>query len=143
MCSSDLIADGDSPRTRSCPSESAACRRNAFVVSGDTVLVDEVAGAYACATFVSPRAATTSGWLPAAALDIKAAPPPKLQDWAGKWKRVEAEITLKVRGQEIEAEGEATWGSGDPNRVRNGAVHSGGFDGKARPKGNMLAFGNG
>ena len=138
-----VASAGDGANTKACPSTNAVCRRNGFVVPGDGVLVDRVEGAYACATFVSPRGVATGGWLPAAALDLKPAPAPKPVDWAGSWKRVEADIVLRVAGADIVAKGDATYGSLDPQRVKRGGVNIGEFAGRARPRGNMLATGEG
>lgn len=141
----NFIASRDeNARTRECPSASTICKRNVFVVPGDRVLVDETEGDYSCASFVSARGSETSGWLPKAALDMPANPaPPALADWTGKWKRVEASIEIKLRGPDLEASGDATWGAGDPRRVRSGGVNIGEFSGKSRPSGNRLAFGEG
>lgn len=135
---------GETPATKSCPSAAPACRRAAFVVPGDTVLVDGIEGAYACATFVSPRGAETSGWLPASALEFRpAAASTAVADWTGEWRRIEATIKLKPAGDSVEADGEASWGSLDPQRVARGGVNTGEFGGSSRPRGNMLAFGEG
>ncbi len=135
---------GDTEKTRDCPSAAAPCRERAFLVPGDEVLVDEVEGDFACVSFVSNRVAETGGWIPRDAIEtLPVQPVPRPQDWPGTWKRIEATIKLKLRDGKVEAEGEAVWGSRDPVRVRNGAVHSGGFDGTAAPEGNRLAFGEG
>ena len=138
-----VASAGDGKNTQSCPSANAMCKRNGFVVPGDAVLVDRVEGAYACATFVSPRGVATGGWLPAAALDIKPVPAPRIGDWAGAWKRVEADIVLRVAGAEVAAKGDATYGALSPERVKRGGVNIGEFSGKARPRGAMLAIGEG
>lgn len=135
---------GETPKTRSCPSASADCRRAAFLLPGDNVLVDEIEGGFACATFVSARGVETSGWLPASGLEFRpslAATAPG--DWVGEWRRVEATIKLKAAGNLLEADGEATWGSLDPQRVARGAVNMGEFSGSSRLRGNILAFGDG
>ena len=140
----NFIANGDeNARTRDCPSANAVCKRNGFVVAGDTVLVDEIEGAYACVTYVSARGTQTSGWLPKTSLDIAKPVAPGLADWAGKWQRVEANIEIKVRGAELEAGGDATYGAFNPERVRSGGVNLGEFGGKAKPRGNVLAIGEG
>jgi hypothetical protein len=139
-----IANSGETPKTKSCPSASVDCRRAAFLLPGDNVLVDEIEGGFACATFVSTRGVETSGWLPASALEFRpalAATAPG--DWAGEWRRVEATIKLKAAGNQLEADGEATWGSLDPQRVARGGVNMGEFSGSSRLRGNMLAFGEG
>jgi hypothetical protein len=37
--------------------------------------------------------------------------------------------------------GSATWGSGDPQHVKRGAVHTGELEGAVRPRGRVLAIG--
>ncbi len=140
----NFVAD-QSDKQRSCPSASAACQLRAFVVAGDLVLVENGGDdPFVCATFVNAKGNDTSGFLPRASLSPEAsAANPKPTDWAGSWQRVEAEIKLKARGATVEANGEATWGSGDPDRVKRGGVHIGDFDGTAKPVGRLLAFGDG
>jgi hypothetical protein len=134
---------GDTAKTAECPSMSAHCQNRAFLVPGDQVLVDEIEGDFACVSFVSARGSETGGWVPKDA--VEAAPPasPRLQDWAGAWTRTEASIKLELKSGKIDAAGDASWGSRDPVRVRNGAVHIGGFAGSAVPQGNRLAYGEG
>lgn len=128
----------------SCPSMARTCQQGAFVVPGDLVIAGERRGGFVCAAYVSAKAEETVGWLPTDWLAMEpSGPAPAPATWRGAWKRVEAEITLKLKGNAVEADGVATWGAGDPNRVRNGAVHSGSFDGAARPSGNELRFGEG
>lgn len=134
---------GDTARTSECPSSAPACRNRAFLVQGDTVLVDEFEGDFACASYVSARAVETGGWLPKTALEILPTPAPALSDWAGTWRRVEATIQLVVKDGALAAEGEATWGANDPARVRSGAVNIGEFVGVTQPAGHVAAFGAG
>lgn len=131
-------------KNNQCPSANSACRKNTFVVPGDEVVVTRTEGPYACASYRSPRGSATDGWLPLAALDLAPVPPsPKPSDWAGKWMRFEASLQLKPKGAEIEVNGDATWGAGDPERVRRGGVNIGEISGRARPRGNVLAVGDG
>ena len=135
--------DNAKPGAPRCPSRDASCARRAFVVAGDRVLVTGE-GEFLCASYKSPKGAETDGWLPDGALEIMATADTKLADWRGAWKRdVEGKISLKPAGAEIDISGEALWGSGDPERVRMGGVHSGELSGKARPVGNVLALGDG
>lgn len=126
-----------------CPSANAACKTSSYVLPGDLLLVEDAPGDYACATFQTPKGGGHGGWLPKARLEMKTPPQPKLIDWAGKWKRAEAEIELKVKGDKIESDGEATWGAGDARRVKMGGVHVGNFDGSSAPRGATLAVGDG
>ena len=139
-----ISSPGDTEKSKDCPADKTECRRRAFVTSGDVVLVEKLTGGYACVSYVSQRAVETGGWLPAPALELTAAPDtPKPGDWTGQWKRVEAAIKLRVSGDSIVAQGDATYGASDPGRVQRGAVNIGEFSGSSRPRGNMLAFGGG
>jgi hypothetical protein len=131
-----------SERTPACPSAERSCRLKAFLVPGNDVLVIARDGPYVCAAFKSPQGVQTSGWLPKAALAIVAPKPISAQTWDGKWRRDgEAEIVLKSRGDEVEISGQATWGGGDPERVRRGAVHTGELEGSGKPRDQVLAIG--
>jgi len=131
-----------------CPSAAPACRERGFVLPGDAVIVVGTGSGYACAIFASPapRAATTSGWLPEAALATPAvvsdATPLATPDWRGDWRSgAERRIRIDATPQGgIALAGEATFGAGDPDRVRRGAVNTGDFDATATPLGDQLAF---
>ncbi len=133
---------GPGKRTPACPSAERACRRKAFLVRGDEVLVDEADTPYLCATFKSPAGIETSGWLPRAALETvppKAAP---ARQWEGKWERdAEAEIEIKSHADDLTVAGTATWGGHDPERVKRGGVHTGELEGGGKPRGPTLAIG--
>jgi hypothetical protein len=129
-------------QTPACPSTETICRRKAYVVPGDEVLIGTAGGPYVCAVFKSQRGAETTGWLPRLALELV---PPALapaRQWAGKWRRDQgAQIAIKSSGDDVEVSGDAIWGSHDPQRVRRGAVHVGVLEGKGRPRGQTLAIG--
>ena len=55
--------------------------------------------------------------------------------------RLEAEIVLKSGGAEVRVSGIATWGGGDPQRVKRGAVNTGELEGTFKPQGQVLAIG--
>ncbi len=129
-------------QTPNCPSAENACALKAFLVPGDEALVIGGESPYLCATFKSPRGAETSGWLPRAALSLAPPEPAPAANWAGKWRRDgEAEIVLQAHGDEVAASGEASWGGGDPERVRTGAVNTGEISGSGEPKAGVLAIG--
>ena len=138
---------GDTGKTQDCPDLSAECRRRGFVVPGDRV--ETVRGPLACVSYVNARAAESGGWLPLAALELSGQPAeaklggPALQDWAGSWKRAEASIQIRVAGAMLEADGTATYGAASPERVARGAINTGEFSGKVRPRGALAAFGEG
>ena len=115
-----------------CPSAGAACTARAFVVGGDAVVVSATGGDYACAVFTGPgpKAVSTSGFLPRAQLAAPpAGAPVKISAWAGTWRSGD-EQTIIIRGKpdgHLVIKGDATWGGGDPERVKRGAVNAGEF----------------
>ncbi|MBP0494261.1 hypothetical protein [Roseomonas indoligenes] len=131
----------DDVLARGCPNESAACRARAYLTPGDVVLTGPTQGAYTCAGFVGARGATTIGWMPSAAL----LPLPEAEqvpaDWNGQWTAPEQDIAITPGGKgALRVKGEATWGMGDPERVRRGGIHTGEVAGEARPVNGVLAF---
>ncbi len=111
----------------SCPSSTAECQNKAFLVPGDLVVIGRQLGDFVCADYLAGKGAR-SGWLPAAALEpapLSAAS----ADWSGDWKRIEAEIKIKANGAALTADGDATYGALDPDRVKRGAVNIGEFSG--------------
>src|SRR5271166_6433436 len=61
----------DDFKAESCPAAGEACRRQAYLVSGDLVLTGKTIGDFTCVSYQSPTAKKqiwTTGWLPNAAL---------------------------------------------------------------------------
>jgi hypothetical protein len=137
----NFIAGLSKPKS-ACPAAESACRLRAYVVPGDEVLVDATDGPYVCAFFKSQGGTETRGWLPRAALQIVPPEPAPARQWDGKWRRDrEAQIVITSHEDDVEVSGNAVWGSYDPQRVRRGAIHVGDLNGKARPRGQVLAIG--
>ncbi len=124
-----------------CPNASAGCQLRSFVVPGDVVLVGPRQSAFICAGFQGPRGIGTIDWLPASALSLLPAAAQQPQVWAGDWTAPEQDLKITAaRGGVLTIAGEATWGAGDPQRVKIGGVHIGQVNGTARPVGGLLAF---
>jgi hypothetical protein len=121
----DFVRNGDVDLR--CPSVEPGCRDKAFLVARDLVVIGRRLDEFVCADYWTAKSAR-SGWLPAIALS-----PAKVSvnpaDWSGDWKRVEAEIKIKNAGGKLQAEGSATYGALDPDRVKRGAVNLGEFSG--------------
>lgn len=79
----------DDFKAEGCPAATAACRRQAYLVTGDLVLVGERRGDFTCADHASPLGKGqrwTVGWLPTAALTpVEPMPAPEARDWIGTW----------------------------------------------------------
>jgi hypothetical protein len=130
------------PRKQECPSDASACKLKAYLVPGDEVLTNATDDPYVCAKFKSQSFVETIGYLPRASLELVLPDHPSIEKWNGTWRRdPEAEIVLKSTGDEVIVVGSATWGSGDPRRVKRGAVHTGELEGAFRPRGRVLAIG--
>jgi hypothetical protein len=109
-----------------CPALTAACRTKAFILSGDQVITYGRKGALTEVEYVSAKGVPTRGWVASAALSpIQTVIPA----WAGNWMRTEANIRIAPtqRPGQYLATGDATWGAGDPGRVKRGAVNIGEF----------------
>jgi hypothetical protein len=134
-----------------CPDAGAACAGSGFAVPGDPVIVVGERHAVACATFTAPppSARITSGWLPRAALVAPASSVLRAaRDWSGDWHSgPEQRIRIAgLRDGHLGLHGVATFGAGDPGRVKRGAVNTGDFAATvARPSGPIafLVGGNG
>lgn len=116
------------------------CTRKAFVVPGDDVLITSVLDASACAVYVDQKGRATAGLLPLSALDRPKKQAATGRDvLVGKWRRVEAEVTVKrEKDGSLGFEGYATYGGHDPKRVAIGAVNVGDFSFKATPATNSI-----
>ncbi|MGX9217261.1 hypothetical protein ACWV27_02440 [Massilia varians] len=68
-----------------CPSKCAACKRPAYLVPGDEVLVSKRTAGFACVWYQG-RKHESVGWIPAAKLDLlPAATLDPVRDWLGTW----------------------------------------------------------
>lgn len=119
-----------------------ACRRAAYVMPGDAVLIGDVNDATACATYVDAKGRATSGVIMGGSVEHDTAGENKrAAALVGHWVRDEAEIRIASRGQEYSVVGEATYGAKDPGRVARGAVNLGSFDFRVRPTSNRISAG--
>ncbi len=124
-----------------CPG-AAACQRRPYVVAGDAVLALAGPKGWMCAIYPN-RIGGNSGFLPAGRLagtPARVGAPP-LDAWVGKWSEAGADITIKRRGDLLEAEGQAIWPA-FPSRdqIDRGAIHTGEMRGETRPAGDTALF---
>ncbi len=127
----------DSPRVE-------APRRKGYVLRGDVLIADGEQGGFTSVTFVPAKGRSSRGWIETAALRRLPASVPKPADWTGAWHQEDADIDIKpaARRGALHAEGLALWGNHDPQRVRNGGIHTGDFTGDAVPAGDRLTYTN-
>jgi hypothetical protein len=120
-----------------CPGPDAKCRRKAYVVAGNSLVVSRKFGDYVCAWFQPARGYETVGWLRADQLEVPEtdASPPAAR-WLGEWGLHSNGLTIR-RGEkagELRVEGSAVWhGLGDN-------VHVGEVNASAAPGGNTLTL---
>ena len=97
----------DDFKADSCPAATAACRKRAYLVAGDLVLVGRTRGEFTCVSYEAPkksnesdkRSVSTRGWLPGAALaPVAPAAAPARSDWLGSWNKPHAGIEIKPGG---------------------------------------------
>jgi hypothetical protein len=110
---SHFYRDDDS----SCP-DAPECRREAFVVAGDVVLVDRVERGWACVWFAGAKG-STMGYLAAKDLafaDVDGVP--SIDDWVGGWEKVDSvgaevaspdTVAFSRDGDRLLVLGEALW----------------------------------
>ena len=118
-----------------CPSLTAKCKRMAYLVPGDLIVAYQRQGPFTRVEYVNAAGRTTWGYLETAALEPARVKPAA---WAGAWRGTEHSIRIfptRVPGR-FRVTGEATWGRSDPERVRNGGVNEGSFEGFITPGAN-------
>lgn len=126
-----------------CPDASAECRERAYLVTGDPVILGERRGGYLCASYRGAKGdLARTGWIPADAVAAEPPAPVALDDWLGTWTQAEGRIQVKSGDKPgtLSISGDATWGLGDPERVKRGGVHLGEISGWVTPKGDGASF---
>ncbi len=128
------IARVAAPRANffSCPDAGAACRRKAYLIARNAVLITKAGNGWACAWYAGPKAPTV-GWLRASDL-TKPAPNDKPLDWLGDWSFADSSITITR-----EAQGGLHVG-GDTVNTHRASQPSGGFEGDLRVDGATGVF---
>jgi hypothetical protein len=131
----------DDFKANTCPAATAACRSNAYLVTGDLVLVGQTRGAFTCVSYQTPHPSRklpgwTRGWLPSTALTPvppTAAPGPS--DWLGRWDQHYAGIEIKPGGLggRLRIEGIAAYPTAHD-------FHTGAIDAEVRPGADSIAF---
>ena len=125
-----------------CPAVSSRCRRRAYVVAGDVVLIGVAKDGLIKAAYTDGSGRPTEGWLSRTLLQPIPTPPASPAAWRGDWNYDEAdiEITAGTRPGRIRAKGTALWGTHDPERARRGGIHDGAFAGEATVTGDRAIF---
>ena len=114
----------------------ATCIVEAYVVPGDLLVASPRPGDLVCTVFPNKRGGT-KGWIPSGFLSpAPTESNPPLASWAGKWRlHKDAEIEIRVEGDQLVVKGQAFWMSGAP-----GVIHDGEITGRNKPQGDILAI---
>ncbi|MFT8805002.1 MAG: hypothetical protein ABF876_08405 [Acetobacter aceti] len=119
-----------------CPALKPACRKKAYLVPGDIAVAAYRMGAFTVIDFVGKNGDPTDGAVETRLLEDIPMSEPVTQDWVGKWKDTDEQVIRidRTRVPSVLAfQGDATWGAGDPERVKNGGVHTGSFAAYVKP----------
>jgi len=128
----------DDGKAATCPSANDACRKKAYLVGGDLVLVGKTNADFTCVSYQSPRAKSqtwTFGWLPRTALaTVEPMTAPSLSDWLGRWEHPGGGVSItKAAGGRLRIEGDQVIPAGRD-------FHNGSLGATAEPKGGIIAF---
>lgn len=128
----------DDFKATTCPADTPACQRKAYVVTGDLVLTGPKQGGFTCVSFQSPLAKKmewTTGWLPSAALaPVSPMPNPSTQDWLGTWYHPGGPVTIsRGEGGKLHVVGEIAVPT-----ARD--FHTGDFNAEVAPGKDTIAF---
>ena len=131
------------PEVDGCPALTASCRRGAYLVRGNQLLIGEVRGALVYAAYTDGGGTATIGWLPKASVARIAVPKQTIAAWIGSWNYdyTTIDITRGLGPGRLKAIGMAVWGMHDPERVRRGGINTGDFEGEATLTGDRIRFG--
>lgn len=119
-----------------CPALMTACRRPDYLVPGDIAVAAYATGAFTVVEFVGPKGTETDGAIESRLLERMEAPIPSPQDWIGHWQYGNEQritVTGTANPSVLAFQGDATWGAGDPERVKRGAVHIGDLAAYVKP----------
>lgn len=122
-----------------CP-EGAACRRKAYLVPGNEVIVNRVRGDFACAWFSPLKGLPTVGWLKVSDLAISSrARNNGTRAWLGEWVYEDngIEFTDNKLAGFLNVTGNATWIGLNDN------VHVGEIDGRYAPENGVIDYSDG
>jgi len=98
-----------------CPALAARCRRSAYLVPGDRMVVWERRGVVTHVEFINAKGVHSEGWIETAGLRAVALPLAPLSAWLGDWSRNQADITIarSPRAGRLLVTGMAMWHDND------------------------------
>lgn len=107
-----LLDDSDG-----CPGRGeVACRRRAYVVKGDVVVLAQRRGGFACA-FYPNKVGGSAGWVAQESVQpLPSAAAPTPQAWNGRWHDGDNQLQLTANGDgSVTVNGDAYWPSANPD----------------------------
>jgi hypothetical protein len=125
---------------KGCP-ENSSCISKGYLIPGDEIIVGKQEEGWVCAWYFGKKREFV-GWLPLHSIKFVAHNTnPSLQEWIGTWKPNHnwSKIKIKMAKQSgyVSVSGNAVW-KGGRNTAGYEIVHTGEFDGMAKPKGQSL-----
>jgi hypothetical protein len=94
-----------------CPHKGASCRTNAYVLSGDRLLLGKTHGEWTCAWYQG-KSHETVGWVRNQDLVVQAPAPVQAADWTGTWKdgyKGPGKVRIERQGSAWHVDGETRW----------------------------------
>ena len=127
----------DDFKADTCPSDTAACRRKSYLVTGDLVLTGRTLGAFTCVSYQLKKSIWAKGWLPSTALTpVAPMASPKISDWLGTWDHPGGGVEItRGDGGKLHIEGVMLIPSGQT--TNNGVI-----DAQSTPQNDTIAFVN-
>ena len=111
----------------------AKCRKNAYLVKADEVLVSKIQEDWACVWYQGKKSEYV-GWMPAEALQEAKEIPIRNTDWIGTWRGSVAWIKIaKTQGSKLRITGFSSWST--PTNTNIGEI-----DGFIRPEGKLATM---
>ncbi len=116
-----------------CPNDESSCRRNAYVLPGDELLINKTVGGWACAWFHGTKHETV-GWVKTDHLVFLPTENVDRQHWLGTWKyyNTDGVITITENGESLSVEGSTLW-QGGMSPAGFPVVHTGEIAGTIKP----------
>jgi len=126
-----------------CPALRPACRMRSYLVPGDIAVAAYTSGAFTVVEFIGPKGVDTDGAIETRLLERVETPVPSPKDWIGHWQYGDEQhiaVSATANPTVLALRGDATWGAGDPKRVKIGAVNLGSFAAYVQPVGQWGGF---
>lgn len=124
---------------RDCPN-GKDCRRKAYIIPGDEVIVAREYGDYSCVWYEPAKGSETVGWIRTDRLEKRKLKEPQRADWLGEWEDGVSSITIRpgTGGNGFHVKGDSYW-----QGAVEGSIHIGELDYPGRLVGAVLESSSG